>query len=756
MRYSFLSTLLIAVLLPVAVTARAIPATVEAADKEFPDRFNQVLGSWVDDLGTSKSDFGDWTSQGSMISLRRVAAALKAYELGRFSMPSNTPAVVETWLKNNVQMHEKVGTGGDYDFYLAQMAHILYTFRDKPNVLTNDAAWAMVWQKSPSNTTGFVPMAGQGVNYTSFVETGVTIGETENHVLMIAAWQYLVNQWIWMNYRNDSRIAGIRTSNHDNGGGQVEALLLKAINRIVHCGYFETNARAYQAFSIHPLMLLYSYANSEKVRTAARNALDFTALKYAFQSYEGRRYGLQRRNFEDYRFRTGLNENDYVPSIFGVLTGDYIKEGLLTSSNQDKGFALWACLSKYRIAPAIHDLMLNEDNHNAGYGYWGRFQDRFSWDHYPLNSAPYYEVDPAYPLPAPEFYFGSKNFHLSSGGEYVQYYQEVYVYDPGYNPIATNLAHWLNKSVSANLRKYDAFTKPSLLLTHGDNPIEYYPKQGEYVVGRNIGVFKNLLYGSQPISMGQLSYTELDRVNYTSGPVNYMLLRFWDFPGENFYAVSGEGKVNVSGTTLPYYFMEMVPKSSFSSSTAFVNTAKSLNPSLALENYTYFTVSGAYFPRYRLVQSGEVLVFNPLYQYGQGTYQYICADHTGPGCRTHKVGIPFIEKFPTYGRLGPISYLDASPPVEFHADMDFWSTIRNMPLIDVEQVDGFFQSTGQKYAYSTGNGYIAVSNPYLNQTINIDSRDYLNPLHGGNYQESALPTEIKRPNLIPILSLLLN
>lgn len=736
--------------LSVPAAARQVPATVQAADAEFPARFNQVLGSWVADLGASKSDFGDWAAMGSMHSLRRVAAALKAYELGRFGMPANTPQIVEDWLENNVEMHKDPGTPHDYDFYLVQMAHILYAFRDKPRILRDDAVWAMLWQTRTGSSAGFVPLAGQAVDYLTFQESGITVGETENHVLMQVAWQYLANQWVWNNYRGDSRIAGIRTTAHNNQGGALEAFVLKAINRIVHCGYFETNARAYQSFSLHPLMLLYSYADSEKIRTAARNALDFTAVKFAFQSYQGRRYGLQRRNYEDYRFKTGLYDNDYVPAMFGVLTGDYIKDDLLVSSSQCKGFALWASLSRYRVAPAIHDLMLNEDNHVPGYGYWARFQDRYSQEHYPLYQAPFYETNPAYPLPAPEFYFGTRKFLLSSGGEYVQYYQPIFFYSA-----IPSLSNWLNQEVASNLRKYDAFTKPSILLTDGEKPVSYYAKQGEYVVGRNIGVYKNLLYGSQPISMGEMQYQQLDQVLYTDGPTDYLLLRFWNFTAEDFYAVSGEGKVNINGSILPYYFMEVVPKSSFSSQTAFMNTAKSLNPTLEKLDYTYFTVSGPYFPLYRLVQSGEALVLNPLYQYGQGSYQYICVDYVGLGCKTHKVGVTFLEKLPTWGRLGPIFYLSGIPPAEFHTNMDFWSTIRGMPLIDVEQVDGYFQSTGTKYAYSTGNGYITVNNPHLNQDIVIDSRNHLNPLRGGSYSESALPTEIKPFSLAIIHTLLL-
>ena len=82
------------------------------------------------------------------------------------------------------------------------------------------------------------------------------------------------------------------------------------------------------------------------------------------------RFPPMRRNWE-YRGRAGLYDNDYVPGIWGALTGATVREtspmctGVFCAYNdpQTVGFALESTvLTTYRIPALIHDFMLKPDN----------------------------------------------------------------------------------------------------------------------------------------------------------------------------------------------------------------------------------------------------------------------------------------------------------------------------------------------------------------------------------------------------------
>ncbi|KYF86863.1 hypothetical protein BE20_00385 [Sorangium cellulosum] len=103
-------------------------------------------------------------------------------------------------------------------------------------------------------------------------------------------------------------------------------------------------------------MQLASHAEGEKVRTAARNAVDYT--------YHGKRYAPMRRRWQ-YNNVLELYTSDYPPIMFGILTGAYsfnddpncpdtARNCLWWSGgDQYKGFALDAVLSGYPDLDAI-------------------------------------------------------------------------------------------------------------------------------------------------------------------------------------------------------------------------------------------------------------------------------------------------------------------------------------------------------------------------------------------------------------------
>src|SRR5260221_7837355 len=155
---------------------------------------------------------------------------------------------------------------------------------------------------------------------------------------------------------------------------------------------------------MRPIFRLASYADAGPVKDAAKNALDFLATKFAFQSHQGRRYPPMRRNYK-YKNVAGLNDNDYVPSMLGVLTGATIRDtrpgciGLqcVYHEPQPRGFALETALTadfdsnnirRYSVSPVIHDFMLRPDNGQTGFGAWARMQARYTERHYLLSKWP--------------------------------------------------------------------------------------------------------------------------------------------------------------------------------------------------------------------------------------------------------------------------------------------------------------------------------------------------------------------------------
>ena len=178
--------------------------------------------------------------------------------------------------------------------------------------------------------------------------------ETENHVLMINGWAYLINQWVTTQRRGIGPVQA-PLSRYVNEGSSLKRLMLSALGRFLQNGSWETNGRPYQAFTLRALQLLASYGTG-KVKMAAENALDTLAAKYAFQSLHGKRTPPMRRNLEN-RGENGVYQNDYLAGLFGVLTGAVVFDTSPSCSdrlcayfdNQAPGFALDAALMSYRV-----------------------------------------------------------------------------------------------------------------------------------------------------------------------------------------------------------------------------------------------------------------------------------------------------------------------------------------------------------------------------------------------------------------------
>lgn len=377
--------------------------------------------------------------------------------------------------------------GGDYDFLLRDLVTLVLLFADRPDVLSTDAIRSILCQgevtfPDDGPPVGHVPYSGQdpdewlaagpgGRHYfrLRLPEDGVrlaaakgSIAETENHVLLHWSWRYLVNEYLtW--------VADLPVG-HDRYDGKLKALVdadpgryrntaatrdwvLQLLGRVPHSGAFESNARPYGSITILALLTFAEAgrlfpADPERVTVAdaARTALDYLAAEFAFQSFEGKRLAPIRRNFTN-RANSGFYASDYLPHIFGVLTGAYVYSDSIGAdisresvcpgpqpedpchpdappcdlasaaplddpawagpyywfrADQEAGFALWAVLSGYRVDPAVHDFMLNKHG-----GYFTRTNTRYSRSSYPLERSHFSVVvgpagepdDPAFARP---------------------------------------------------------------------------------------------------------------------------------------------------------------------------------------------------------------------------------------------------------------------------------------------------------------------------------------------------------------------
>ncbi len=538
--------------------------------------------------------------------------------------------------------------------------------------------------------------------------------ETENHVLMVNVWAYLVNQWLEQNPRNDARVRRYFEKNrraYRNEGSWLERVLSSVVARPLHSGFFETNARPYQAYSLRALQLLYSYADDSRpggrrLKLAARNALDYAAVKFAFQSFEGKRLGPSRRNYF-YRNQVGVYQGDYVPYLFGVLTGAHVYDDdpeclgghCAYRKVRARGFALESALSSYRVPDLLWDFMLHPDNHRPGHGVWVRMQPRFSERHYLQGKWPRYPGrTPNLELalargetaiePAPELYFVTRSFMNSAGGRAEHYAGQDAWLPPRY--------------VHAN----DLFSKPSVLLWSGDigywrslaeleeTTLSFRGNSEHHYESNNTGVYKNLVYGyatderNWPMSVpsawsagwhwqrGALSLALLDLTS-TNAERN---------PDLGLYVIIGRFS-QLASTPARTGFWEVIPQGALETAREVVDCVLERNQDHAFEP------GGPY--DYRLCLSGDTLRFNPTY--GLDTNPFLSIN-------------------------GSESELQRE-----HIDLSDQRALRALPLLEAREVDDHYRYTGTTYAYAAGDGRVTIQNPHLKQRLVLDSSDPQRP-----------------------------
>jgi hypothetical protein len=703
-----------------------------------------VLGRWRDDEDVKESG----------TAMQRIIAGYAALELGQPVNGAAQPEIpsladiaaklnawgfrekVGDYLANARQL-KAVGTHADFDFAQMSIAGLLYRYRTTKlangQFLLTDAAFENLKKSdcasicAPNEWPCFKPpeerICSDRSKATNLVyEYFVDIPETENHVLMINTWHYLMAQLDATPTARGQTVASAPTN-------ALETKLLEVIGRIVKNDMWETNAQAYGTFSIRPLELLASYAVSSKVKIAAQNAMDFLATKYAFQSLHGKRSAPMRRNWK-YRQNYGLYNSDYASGQLGILSGDYLYETptecrgascVRTPDSQILSFTLESGLAKYRIPSVVVEHMLNPDVGGPGFGSWARMQARYSEGDYEVFEEPNYASPGGLPRePAQEFYFRTAGYINSAGGRHEPYQTfgdqvddalsgaelallslplpiDVFGLGPLQQIIVALAVYFseeeIKKAQDETIKGTDFLSKPTVLLGGADTrwgsvgtaetmtPL-FRGNHGEFWHSNNTGVYKNFAIGYSTEREG-FSLPPAFRVaaSLTVGKVDIRVLdpesTLALFPRADYFLLVGTIREPGAGrTSLGFY--EVVPRSKFVYPDVLLAVAQQKNSGWASNPFRYVTAL-----------SGETIDINPAYPSGN----------------------PFLS-------IGSGSLHDVHSANVSAGDL--------AALLDVREVNDNLAFTGHHYACAR-DGILIVNSAVGGKRLIVDSSDPQNP-----------------------------
>jgi len=742
------------------------PKTIEEANGLMITRRVRIVRSWVSRY--EKDGFVPWKDD-AKLSLRMIGAGLYVFAYPSYFSPSDMhklsgldtseklvahkeafQAEVRAYLRTASAAGRGVGTEDDYDFVLKEILPILYVFKDFPDVLDNDMVWYLLSQGNPER----VPFTGEGLEetsylqyyfrkvYFSFVIFKLKQPETENHVLMIYGWRYLASQFIkWIaslnpsHPRYDGRILGLYQKHPSfyANGKTVTDFMLQILGRVLHSDLFETNAKPYEGFSISAIMNIFSFADktfpndtdSLRVKKAAQNALDYLAARFAFQSLESKRIAPMRRERKR-RAAIGYYDGDYVPFIFGTLSGAYRYNDLVgTAVGQEWGFALWSALLDYRLPDGIHDFMINKHT-----GYWARMHSSYGTGQYafeykvgggmPSNQlAKYFNPDGSVYVkgdfsPVIQFYFVTPDFINVAGGQYRRVLESA--------PFDT---------YEEKVREYDVLSRPNTIVTKGKDDGHWGDNitlmeqdlitlrgQEDFWESRNLATYKSLTVGYYKSSSSkhthwphrippawELFHTK--EMDFSIGSRAHF--RIYDFTGKTvshpmagYYVIVGKVSQNHRGGQYREYargLYEVVPGSKFATFRMLRDHVVKNNDVKGLDN------NGDYY--YTLASTGEKVQFYRKF-----------GSSASPSCHT------FQRMWDSAGREMDVSSYQVN-------NCDLSRMEKSARLMDVWEVDKDYQFTGRQFASSSyQRGKFYIRNPFVpgSSLLTLDSSNYSKPV----------------------------
>ena len=221
---------------------------------------------------------------------------------------------------------------GDYDFTLAGLCLLLYTFGDSPELLYPDTVGHIV-------NVLMTESGGTPVEFTPRL-LGLPLRDTENHILMTEGSRYLKNRWLYEH--------GDTNPEFDNVANGLEEFLLEHLAHMERAGFHEYNSRPYIGYTLTALLNLQSFA-AAPVSAAATRVLDRANWEYALGSLQYRRFPPFRR--QPRRAVDTDLDGDYhtamIKTWMSLVEDDAHVSGLTVRSGDHQ--ALWVPFTRYRL-----------------------------------------------------------------------------------------------------------------------------------------------------------------------------------------------------------------------------------------------------------------------------------------------------------------------------------------------------------------------------------------------------------------------
>jgi hypothetical protein len=300
------------------------------------------------------------------------------------AMLASSPGWCGTWgpgVDGAVDLALGDPTEGNYDLTQMHLLPAAYLYYDE---LSPDARERLITlllargrihrpNKDDTFTSGVAPNDWGRAGYVSPLGAHKDIGETENHILMIASTRYLTNQLLYQ--RDHKGEHDNRRNGGDDWPSSVE-LLTDLLRRMLRDDFSEYNAKSYQSETRWALLNLASYAYDSEVRLGARLALDYLSARIATSSNDLRRLVPFRRRNEgansahdpDGVMTVGLRDGDpgadpmgsYFAMQAGNLRAFETNPPWRWGVKGDGRDLAVETLSSYRLPPSIHDLFVTD------------------------------------------------------------------------------------------------------------------------------------------------------------------------------------------------------------------------------------------------------------------------------------------------------------------------------------------------------------------------------------------------------------
>lgn len=281
---------------------------------------NHLIDDWA------SKGFLDWQLEGKVTMPRVLVAKLSAGK----EVEAVNDYLQKAHVRGNVGSTSYFHPEGDYDFTLAGLNLILFTFGDSPELLYPKTVEHIVHVL-------MTEAGGEPVEFTPRI-LGLPLRDTENHILMTEGSRFLKNRWL--------RMHGNLNPEFDNELNGLEDFLLEHLSHMERAGFHEYNSRPYIGYTLTALLNLQSFAGGQ-VSAAATRILDRANWEYALGSLNLRRFPPFRRQPRR-AFDTDLDGDYHTAMVKAWMS---LREATANSFQIRSGDhqALWVPFTSYRL-----------------------------------------------------------------------------------------------------------------------------------------------------------------------------------------------------------------------------------------------------------------------------------------------------------------------------------------------------------------------------------------------------------------------